>query len=309
MEGNVFEWVGDWYDALYYKNGAAQDPLGPDAGQQRSVRSSSYKSKPEQIPASTRVLMFRRTTAATWASAASWRTPVISPPPANPSACGRPGLRAVRTAAHLQTDCPKVGIGLTAVCQKGKVTVVVGDNHSPDLNAVVTGLGACTPVVVAPNVFPQVYDCTSDTTVRHHSRSATMWPRLPQLARRTTRSTPPPACANGTAPARSADNACPARPTIRPISAAARSPAAPAIIRSARWAPRWALCSGKPVCVPNDQALNKPSQTELVHVQDPATCTGGSIGGCTLTDASCKQSCRYGGVLIPSACACACNPG
>lgn len=54
MEGNSYEWVADWYNALYYRNAPAQDPLGPEFGNIRSVRSSSYRSNNDQVPASTR---------------------------------------------------------------------------------------------------------------------------------------------------------------------------------------------------------------------------------------------------------------
>ena len=309
MEGNVFEWVGNWYNALYYKNGAAQDPLGPDAGQQRSVRSSSYKSKSDEIPASTRRYDFPND---------HRREPRL------PLRCRRPhllrlclpesiGLIGVpppggSTGGTLTTDCPKVGIGLTAVCQQGKVTVVVGDNHSPDLNAVVSGVGACTPVIVAPSVFPQVYDCTSDTTVNITTVCNYVVTTPATCAAHYILNTITGMCDwDGTGslggqclPGQNFDTArqcCSAQP-----GTASDYPICPL-------GTTLGSVLGKPVCVPNNQALNKPSQTEFVHVQDPATCTGGSVGACTLTDASCKKSCRYGGVLIPSACACACNPG
>ncbi len=42
MSGNVREWVADWYDDNYYTDGPSIDPLGPDLGQKRAVRSSSF---------------------------------------------------------------------------------------------------------------------------------------------------------------------------------------------------------------------------------------------------------------------------
>lgn len=42
LAGNVFEWAHDVYLASYYGAAPTQDPLGPDTGSKRSVRSSSF---------------------------------------------------------------------------------------------------------------------------------------------------------------------------------------------------------------------------------------------------------------------------
>ncbi len=43
MSGNVREWVADWYDLNYYQDAPLEDPLGPELGDKRSIRSSSFE--------------------------------------------------------------------------------------------------------------------------------------------------------------------------------------------------------------------------------------------------------------------------
>ena len=42
MTGNVWEWVGDWFDAGYYAASPVADPRGPAAGDRRVMRGGSY---------------------------------------------------------------------------------------------------------------------------------------------------------------------------------------------------------------------------------------------------------------------------
>jgi hypothetical protein len=42
MSGNIREWAADWYSVEYNPDGSITDPLGPELGQKRAVRSSSF---------------------------------------------------------------------------------------------------------------------------------------------------------------------------------------------------------------------------------------------------------------------------
>ena len=46
MHGNVWEWTGDWHDAVYYARSPQDDPQGPDAGRVKVRRGGSWHTWP-----------------------------------------------------------------------------------------------------------------------------------------------------------------------------------------------------------------------------------------------------------------------
>jgi len=49
MTGNVWEWVGDWYDSSYYKENIRNNPGGPGRGSDRVYRGGSYKDSAKDL--------------------------------------------------------------------------------------------------------------------------------------------------------------------------------------------------------------------------------------------------------------------
>ncbi|HEY9152470.1 MAG TPA: formylglycine-generating enzyme family protein [Anaerolineales bacterium] len=49
MEGNVYEWVNDYYDPNYYSTAPSSNPTGPSTGDHRVIRGSSFETDVSQL--------------------------------------------------------------------------------------------------------------------------------------------------------------------------------------------------------------------------------------------------------------------
>ena len=54
LNGNVWEWVGDWYDGDYYRGASSANPQGPASGERRVLRGGSWFDVPQGLRASYR---------------------------------------------------------------------------------------------------------------------------------------------------------------------------------------------------------------------------------------------------------------
>jgi len=54
MAGNVWQWTGDWYQADYYTVSPAQDPAGPESGDEKVLRGCSWYNQPDVCFVATR---------------------------------------------------------------------------------------------------------------------------------------------------------------------------------------------------------------------------------------------------------------
>ncbi len=151
MEGNVYEWVADWYNADYYAKSPAQDPLGPETGTRRSYRSSAFDSEPSQVPAALR----HSAQPGEHRNDLGFRCVVQNPVYFAPF-CARSAYYQASTADSGSSDslaankpCPDPSLTITPFCATGgdgerEAVNITVNNSSPTIVSV-NGLQACTP--------------------------------------------------------------------------------------------------------------------------------------------------------------------
>ncbi len=290
MEGNTFEWVADWFDGLYYRNSPAEDPVGPDTGRARVIRSSSYHSGPDQALTYTRFFSgpgdHRRDL--------GFRCVVTNPTYFAPY-CRMASTASVQDLSSLKTDCPVISIEVHAqTCQIGGAFVTFNDDHPADPNASFGGVGGCKLVSGTPGSYPIQFKCTTASTAVMSSSCTYSGIAAVACPAHYNLDSASGACQWDRS--RTSGIQCPVGFFFDPISHCCRMnsglgldfPACPVgtvLIEDS---------SDHYVCLPADNAVNVPMQSASVNPPDcPATC-GLSVESCG----------QLGEIFCPLTCVC-----